>query len=123
MWFYRRKRVKGMKKLTVVKKLVATEVPQEEVVEKKEKSKLPPDAYKEEFPPLVMEINETNKLILSVKRGGDLGLPQVDIRHYVTTERYTGFTKKAVVFPVEFLYEFIEKVQDLSDKCEEKGVE
>ena len=93
-------------------------------VEKKtKKSKLPPDTYKDEVVPLELKIDETMKLVFTVKRGGELGLPRVDIRQYVTTETYQGFTKKGVNFPLEFMLEFMDKVEELNTECDKKGLE
>ena len=93
-------------------------------VEKKtKKSKLPPDTYKDEVTPLELVIDDTMKLVFTVKRGGDLGLPRVDIRQYVTTETYQGFTKKGINFPLEFMLEFMDRVEALNTECDEKGLE
>lgn len=91
--------------------------------EEKPSRKLPPDEYKDEIPPKEIVLDETGKLVISVKRGGDYGLPHVDIRHYVTTERYTGYTKKGVNFPLEFLYELVDLLNEVSDECDRKGLE
>jgi hypothetical protein len=90
---------------------------------KKESGKLPADTYKDEIEPMEMLIDEQNKLVFSVKRAGDLGLPHVDIRLFVTSERYTGFTKKGINFPLEFFLEFIDRCNEVNDKCDEKGLE
>ena len=95
-----------------------------ETAEKKDKkSKLPPDAYKDEVTPLELYIDETMKLVFTVKRGGDLGLPRVDIRQFVTTDTYQGFTKKGINFPLEFLLDFIETVDRLNTECDEAGLD
>lgn len=91
--------------------------------EEKQTPKLPPDDYKDEIEPKEIKLDETGKLVISVKRGGDYGLPHVDIRHFVTTERFTGFTKKGVNFPLEFLYELMDLLKDVSDECDRKGLE
>lgn len=100
---------------------------QEEVVEtpkskKTGKNSLPSDEYKDEFEPLEMPVDENRKFILSVKREPDLGLPCADVRQYMTTEKYTGFTKKGINFPIELIPELIEELQHLYEKCEEKGL-
>lgn len=79
-------------------------------VKTEKKSKLPPDTYKKEFPPIVLELDENRDLHLCVQRGGDLGLPHVDIRVYQHNQVYTGYTQKGINFPIEFLEEFIDKV-------------
>ena len=95
----------------------------EPVKEEKQARVLPPDEYKDEIEPKEMYVDETGKLVISVKRGGDYGLPHVDIRHFVTTERYTGFTKKGINFPLEFLYELIDLLNEVSEECDRKGLE
>lgn len=119
--------MKLIKKPTLLKveQPVKEEVKQEPTPKEttKKKNKLPPDTYKDEVEPLELYIDETMKLIFTVKRGGDLGLPRVDIRQYVTTEAYNGFTKKGINFPLEFLLDFMETVDKLNTECDEAGLE
>ena len=112
--------------IKVARKIQRTPIVEKKPEPKKEEKKhreLPPDEYKDEVTPREIEIDENGKLVISVKRGGDLGLPHVDIRHFVTTERYTGFTKKGVNFPLEFLYELMDLLKEVSDECDRKGLE
>mgnify|MGYP003297726158 CR=1 FL=1 len=104
---------------------IVEKAPEPKKEEKKEKSRLEllPDDYKDEVTPREIILDETGKLVISVKRGGDYGLPHVDIRHFVTTERFTGFTKKGVNFPLEFLYELMDLLHEVSDECDRKGLE
>ena len=97
--------------------------PKKEAKTEKPRLELLPDEYKDEIPPREIVLDETGKLVISVKRGGDYGLPHVDIRHFVTTERFTGFTKKGVNFPLEFLYELMDLLHEVSDECDRKGLE
>ena len=87
---------------------------------KKKKKELPEDVYKDEIEPIELEIDETRKFIVSVKRGGEFGLPMCDIRQFQTTELYTGFTKKGVNFPIELLPDLIEILHVAYGACEEK---
>lgn len=112
--------------IKVARKIKRTFVENEPKVkkeEKKSKELLPPDDYKDEIEPKEIVLDETGKLVISVKRGGEYGLPCVDIRHFVTTERFTGFTKKGVNFPLEFLLELVDLLREVSDECDEKGLE
>ena len=106
--------------------LLKAEEPEKRVDTPKEKKSrkkgLPPDVYTDEFPPVEMPVDENRKFILSVKRGGELGLPMCDIRQFQTTEVYTGFTKKGVNFPVELLPDLIEYLQEVYNKCVEKEI-
>jgi len=108
-----------LKKPSVIK--TVAEVPEKSQKAEKEKkfSKLPSDAYRDEFEPLELEVDETRKFVLSVKRGGEFGLPMCDIRQFQTTEVYTGFTKKGINFPIEMLPDLIEQMQEIYKKCVE----
>lgn len=98
-----------------------TEALKPEKKESKKKTKeLPADVYKDEIEPIDLEIDETRKFVISVKRGGEFGLPMCDVRQYQTTELYTGFTKKGINFPVELLPDLIELLQVAYGECEEK---
>ena len=108
-----------------IKKIPLTMVEEKPTKEEKKSDKnglLPSDEYREEIPSKEIVLDENGKLVISVKRGGDYGLPCVDIRHFVTTERFTGFTKKGVNFPLEFLFEMMDLLQDVCDECEKKGL-
>lgn len=100
-----------------------TETPKKkEETKKKSKKDLPADVYKDEIEPIDLEIDETRKFVISVKRGGEFGLPMCDVRQYQTTELYTGFTKKGINFPVELLPDLIELLQVAYGECEEKNL-
>jgi len=112
--------IKPLKRQPMLK--ATPEVPEKSKKAEKEKksSKLPSDAYRDEIDPIDLEVDETRKFVLSVKRGGELGLPMCDVRQYQTTELYTGFTKKGINFPVELLPDLIELLQVVYSECEEK---
>lgn len=90
--------------------------------EKKKKKNLPSDTYKDEIDPIDLVVDETRKFVLSVKRGGEFGLPMCDVRQYQTTDLYTGFTKKGINFPIELLPDLIELLQVVYEECEEKNL-
>lgn len=110
--------MKLLKKKPVLSKTVTKQKEQE-----KKKKTLPPDTYKDEIEPIEVVIDESRKFIFSVKRGGEFGLPCVDFRQYSTTEAYTGFTKKGVNFPLEYLCDIIDALQSVQESCEEKGIQ
>ena len=85
-------------------------------------NKLPPDEYRDEIPPKEIVLDDNGKLVISVKRGGEDGLPRVDIRFYATTEVYTGFTKKGVNFDLNYLPDLMEILNDVSNEVDEKGL-
>ena len=101
-------------------KVVGTTPEEKPKKEEKKKRNLPPDSYKDEITPVELEVDETRKFVLSVKRGGEFGLPMCDVRQFQTTELYTGFTKKGINFPVELLPDLIELLQVVYEECEEK---
>lgn len=95
--------------------------------EKKETSRrtskqLPPDEYEDEIPAKEIELDDSTKIVISVKRRGEYGLPYADIRLFVHNEVFTGFTKKGVTFPVELLLDMVASLQEAADECEEKGL-
>lgn len=108
------------------KRLAIETVP--EVVEEKPKkkkssgNKLPSNEYKDEINPIEVPINESGKLVVSVKRGGEFGLPKVDIRFYSTTEVYTGFTKKGVNFDLVLLPDLIKALIQATTECYKEGL-
>ena len=82
-----------------------------------------PDEYRDCIEKKELQLNENTKLVFSVRRkDDDLGLPWVDIRIYVVSPEYTGFTKKGISFPLERLEEFQEVIEKIDSECDEKGV-
>ena len=105
---------------------IANTVKEEEVTSKKTRkshvNSLPSDTYSDEIAPCEIPLNDDGKLVISVKRGGDLGLPRVDIRFFATTDVYTGFTKKGVNFNLDKLPELKAVLCDVIEECDEKGL-
>lgn len=102
-----------VKKLTPVKKV--------ETKENKTKSKakkLPPDTYTNLIEPRELQITDNSKLVFNVSRAGEYGLPHLDIRLHVTSPQYTGMTKKGINFDCEFLYDFMEIINDINKELE-----
>lgn len=89
---------------------------------KSNKNLLPSDEYKDEIPPVEVPIDSNGKLIVSVKRGGEMGLPKVDIRYFSTTPECTGFTKKGVNFDLDILPLLKSVLCDVIIDCDEKGL-
>ena len=105
---------------------ITNTVKEEEVAPKKTRkshvNSLPSDTYLDEIAPCEILLNSDGKLVVSVKRGGDLGLPRVDIRFFATTDVYTGFTKKGVNFNLDKLPELKAVLCDIIEECDEKGL-
>ena len=100
---------------TSAKEIVKTE-------ETAKRKKLPPDEYRDEIPSKKIEVDDTRHIIVSVKRGGEDGLPCLDVRWYQTTDVYTGFTKRGINIPVEYLPELLQVLNDSLEECEAKGL-
>lgn len=90
--------------------------------EEKPKSTLPKGEYAEEFKPEELQISDSMKCVFSVIRKGEYGLPYCDIRMWANTEKYKGPTRQGLSFPIIKLAEFINRVNDLYDDCEERGL-
>lgn len=87
---------------------------------KKEKKSLPPDTYAPLMDAVELVVDESRKFVVNVQRGGEDGLPCVDIRTYQTTVEYTGFTRKGINFPLEMLPDLIRVLEDTSDRADKK---
>jgi len=107
-----------------IKKLVKSapkEEPKKTTPKKETTKELPPDTYKPMLKERELQISDTAKLVFSVSRKGDDGLPHIDIRLHITSEQYTGLTKKGINFDTEYLYDFMEIVADINKELEKMG--
>ena len=90
----------------------------------KEMCKKFPDEYQDCIDKKELQLNETTKLVFSVRRkNDDIGLPYVDIRIFVNSPEYTGPTKKGINFALERLDEFQGMIEEINAECDEKGIE
>ena len=63
-------------------------------------------------------------LEVSVKRFGEEGLPYVHFSTRVESEMYNGYKKgKHISFPLEFLYEFLDLMNEVDEDCDKKHIE
>ncbi len=63
-------------------------------------------------------------LEVSVKRFGEEGLPYVHFSTRVESEMYNGYKKgKHISFPLEFLYEFLDLINEVDEECDKKHIE
>lgn len=107
----------------VRKKAVLVPTKETKTVENKvAKKKLPEDVYKDEIEPVIIEVDETRHIVMSVKRGGELGLLALDIRWFQTTDFYTGFTKRGINIPIEYLGDLVSSLTDMLEDCEGKDL-
>ena len=82
-----------------------------------------PDEYMDCIPKRELQLNETAKLVFSVRRrNDDIGLPYFDIRVFVNTPEYVGPTKKGINFALERLDEFQDIIEAINVECDEKAV-
>ena len=86
----------------------------------KQKKDLPPDTYTPLLDTQELVIDEARKFVFNVQRGGEDGLPCVDIRTFQTTEAYTGFTRKGINFPLEMLPDIIRILEEVSEAADKK---
>jgi len=119
-------KTRDLKAVTENKGLVLKAVPpkKEEPAAKrntKSENTLPSDEYRNEFEPLELVISKSTKIVFSVARNGDLGLPHFDVRLFATTDRYSGPTKQGINLSVDKLLDFSAIIQDLVDKCDDYG--
>ena len=110
------------KKPVLSKQAIRPDTKPEPKEPKREKNTLPTDEYRDEVKPSTLKIDDSRKIVCSIKRGGDLGLLTVDVRQYVTTDVYTGYTKKGITIPFELLDELIGRLVELQNKAEDKGL-
>lgn len=68
-----------------------------------------------------LEIAEGVSLVFSVSRTSE-GNPHLDIRTYISSEKYEGPTKKGINFDVESLEEFRQILEDIDKELQEKGL-
>lgn len=108
---------KAKPQITLVKPLVPKKPkPQEE---------LPADEYKNIGITKTLHINTNDKgaefnVTISVNRAGDEGLPILDIREFIKSAKYTGFTKKGVVIPLELAKDFMGMLADVLNDVDVK---
>lgn len=106
--------VKTSVKPILQKKQIKLVQPPKPVLQKKVKEKLPDDVYKPVGTPSSMTIAVKEdkgieyKIFVSVNRQGDMGLPLVDIREHITSPKFTGFTQKGVVVPLQLYPQFVD---------------
>lgn len=78
--------------------------------------------YKEVIEPKTMNLSEGLDLVFSVSEAVSDEGARIDIRTYITTERYTGPTKKGINFPVELLEEFKEFINEIDEALQKRGI-
>lgn len=96
-------------------KVQAEEMPKKEAPKKEQKE------YVQLAEPRELTIADGIKLIFSVSQTKD-GRPHMDIRTHITSEKYTGPTKKGINFDIENLEDFIENLVVLDAELQKKGL-
>ena len=97
------------------------------VVQKpKPQEELPADVYKNIGSAKTLHIATTENgsasfdVTVSVNRAGEDGLPVLDIREFINSKKYTGFTKKGVVIPLDLAKDFMGMLADVLNDEEVK---
>ena len=100
------------------------ETPQKQKRESKPRRTPFKDEYREpEFNDIRITIDEYKDINFSVKRMGDLGLPYLDMRFFLKTDRYTGFDgKRGLCFPVEKMRDVIDTLEWVYKQCWKKDL-
>lgn len=80
--------------------------------------------YESVVKPVILQVSDEMKLVISVKKDNksEDSTTRIDIRQYITTDFYTGYTKKGINFPIELFDEFRELLEEVNNACEKKGV-
>ncbi|MBI2265691.1 MAG: hypothetical protein HYU64_11040 [Armatimonadetes bacterium] len=63
---------------------------------------------------------DTTDIVFSVVKNDKSSIPKVDIREFVRSPKYEGFTKSGLRFAAELLPEFIDICKKLDDATESK---
>lgn len=91
----------------------------------KENLKKYSDEYKDEVDPVDVQITEHTVLNVSCRRGGDYGLPFVNMRIFYrsdATDNEYRPTKTGLTFKLEMLESVIEALQKIDERCHKKKV-
>ena len=105
--------------MKLLKRKPITQVQTSKAHTKSHKNELPSDEYKDLIPPVEIPLDDTGKIVISVKRGGEFGLPKVDRRLFVDTAVYTGPTKKGININLDKLPDlntYLAEVEEVCDK-------
>ena len=128
--------VKGLKNLPVEEPKKETPAKKSTNTKSSGKNTLPSDEYKPMFPPIRFLVREapshkdctkvTKQYVeLSVKRyNDDTAEPHVWLSMYQESDFYTGYLKgKTVNLPLEMLYDLIDNLTELSEKCDKLKIQ
>lgn len=59
----------------------------------------------------VGRVKRDDKVDIIIRRGDFNGRSYVDIREYLTTEAFAGFTKRGIMIPSELYVELVQELQ------------
>jgi hypothetical protein len=79
------------------------------------------DLYPIEGDELVIPTDEHTSIRLALRRGGELGLFQLEVREYKDTEKFKGYTRQGITIPCGQLEDFSDAVLRIFDYCDEGG--
>ena len=78
------------------------------------------DDYPDMIELVEVKVSDDTCYKITIKRGGDLGLPQIEIREWKETKKFSGYTKRGIVVPCSALELFSDAVVRVFDLADEK---
>jgi hypothetical protein len=81
-----------------------------------------PDKYESVLPDVIVDYNDIKHLVLQVKRGGPDGTLGVDIRWFMTTDSYMGFSSKGITIPIEVFRSLLWELNNVNDALQENNL-
>lgn len=79
------------------------------------------DDYPDMIDPVEVRVSDDTSIKITIKRGGDFGLPQLEVREWKDTAKFSGYTKRGIAVPCSVLEEFSDAVVKMFDLVEERG--
>lgn len=112
--------MKHKRKFRPVKVKTRTENQVKTAKEKKSLADLK-DTYDDLIGNKIVNVDETTDFHISIKRGGEYGLPELQVREFKQTKTFQGITKRGIDIPLNVLEEVSDLLVKLFDEVEEKG--
>lgn len=69
----------------------------------------------------IVNLDKDTDLHLTIKRGGEYGLPELQVREFKCTKTFKGVTKRGIDIPLNVLEEVSDLLVRFFDDVEEKG--
>ena len=78
------------------------------------------DDYPDMIEVVTVPVDSETSYKITIKRGGTLGLPQLEIREWKETKKFSGYTKRGIAVPCSALEVFSDAVVRVFDLADEK---